>query len=88
MRFYGGYTLDSLREIEAPDLDLLYRCIDIIEAQETLRLFKVTDWPNLKKDRRDKIYRQLSKIAFPFNKKKAITSTEFARIMRDGRAGR
>lgn len=39
---------------------------DVLEAQETLRLFSASDWPNQKKATREKIHKQLHKQAYPF----------------------
>lgn len=39
---------------------------DAIESQEILTRFKASDWPNLKKNDREKIHKQLHKSAYPF----------------------
>lgn len=39
---------------------------DVLEAQETLRDLKASDWPNLKTGSRSQIHRRLHQQAYPF----------------------
>jgi len=39
---------------------------DVLESQETLTQFKASDWPQLKKNDREKLFKQLHKRAYPF----------------------
>lgn len=54
---------------------MMWECITVIEAQEQLKLMNALDWPNMKKDQRQKLHRELHRQAYPSNivKKDYIT---------------
>lgn len=47
------------------DIDTLWEAITSIEAQEQLKLMNALDWPNMKKEQRQKRHRELYKQAYP-----------------------
>lgn len=46
-------------------LEKFWQGITIIEAQEQLKMMSVMDWPNMKKDKRQKAHKELHKQAYP-----------------------
>lgn len=63
------------------------RCIDVIESQEMLKLFKVQDWQNMKDAQRSKLHRDLQKRAYPAiikEEKKALSTKDLASILNQG----
>ncbi len=54
-----------------------------IEAQEQLKLMTVADWPNMKKQTRSKVHRELFKQAYPseVRKKNYITPEELQKVL-------
>lgn len=60
----------------------LWECITMIEAQEQLKNLSALDWPNMKKESRNKMHRDLMKKAYPFSKqKKSITASDLAKML-------
>lgn len=55
-----------------------YMAIDTIEAQETLLKLTVADYPNGKKDQRQKVYKEIHKKAYQHMPKKEITTADLA----------
>lgn len=78
----------SLTPFEVDELDIetahyLWESITIIEARESLRQLQISDYPHLKKDRRQKLHRELSKQAYPatFKEKKKISLEDMAKLL-------
>ena len=65
MRFYPGYTLKALSELPKRTLDVMWEAITIIEAQDQLSLLSALDWPNMKKQKRQEVHRDLFRKAYP-----------------------
>ena len=65
MRFYPGYTLKTLSELPKRTLDVMWEAITIIEAQDQLSLLSALDWPNMKKQKRQEVHRDLFRKAYP-----------------------
>lgn len=62
----------------------LFNAINVVEAQETLRLMLVADWPNLNKNDRKRIDKDLRKQAYPIQSKregKALSNDQIATIL-------
>lgn len=55
--------------------------IEVLESQETLANFKSNDWPHLKRNDREKMHRQLHKMAYPseWSNTKALSLEEAAK---------
>lgn len=58
------------------DFNSYWDMISKIEAQEMLKLLKVQDWSYQKMPEREKMHRDLSKIAYP-EKNKSMTLDEY-----------
>jgi hypothetical protein len=62
----------------------LQESIPAIRAQETIAALKVADWPNMKKEARSKLYRDLNKLANPSilrEEPKALTTQDLAALL-------
>jgi len=55
----------------------------MIEAQEQLKSFNVADWPNMKKQQRQKLHKELHRQAYPnsFSKKNLITAQDLQKML-------
>jgi hypothetical protein len=58
-----------------------YREIDTLEAQEMLRGFQVSTYPNLKDESRSKLYKSVRKIAFPNEKQKIVSFDDIDKVL-------
>lgn len=65
MRFYPAYNLKELAELPKRTLDVMWEAITIIEAQDQLALLSALDWPNLKKNKRQEMHREVYRKAYP-----------------------
>lgn len=43
----------------------MWECVTMIEAQEQLKLMNALDFPNMKKSQRQKIHKDLHRLAYP-----------------------
>lgn len=62
----------------------MFEAISAIEAQETLNAMSVTDWPNLQKNDRNKLFKDLRKKAYPIESTrngKALSNEQIATIL-------
>ena len=76
-----------LVDYEAETLNKMWQAITVIEAQEQLKLLNALDWPNMKKENRTKLHKELSKLAYPDSKvKKSITTKDLSKLL-GGRNG-
>lgn len=57
-------------------LDKMWEAITMIEAQEQLKQLSVMDWPNMKKDKRQKMHKELHRQAYP----KSMTAKNYITI--------
>jgi hypothetical protein len=64
-------------------VESLWECITVIEAQEQLRLYKIQDWTNSKANHRNKEHRRLSEIAYPreFRQKNYVSVTDLKKVL-------
>jgi len=63
---------------------MLSKCIEVIEAQETMLQLKVADFPMMKDEARKKLYQGLKRQAFPSTingEAKPITTEELAKFL-------
>lgn len=59
-------------ELENYDKETLigmWQAITVLEAQDQLRMMGLMDWPNMKKNNRQKIHRDLHRLAYPSSAK-------------------
>ena len=65
------------------DIDELWQCITIIEAQEQLKVFQANDWPNMSRGKREQEHKRLHSLAYPntIQEKKSITVEDLKRIL-------
>ena len=75
MHFYNGIDVDSMDIFEFKQL---WNAITMIEAQEMLSQLCITDYPHLKKHKRQQIHRKLSALAYPERKKELMSTREIA----------
>lgn len=60
----------------------LWECITMIEAQEQLKMMNSLDWPNLKKEQRKNLHKDLYKQAYPdaLKKKNYVSIDDLKRL--------
>lgn len=84
MRFYGI----SLAEVQSMDFDdamMLLKASETLEARENISALKIGDWPNMTKQARGKLFRDLNKLANPSmikEERKPLTTEDLARLIR------
>lgn len=85
-RFYPAYKIDDLANLPKRTLDIMWECITVIEAQDQLKSFNISDWPNMKKAQRQKLHKELYRQAYPasLRKKNKITADDFAKMLGGG----
>jgi len=61
----------------------LWQAITVIEAQEQLKQMSVADWPNMKKQQRSKVHKELFSKAYPseVRKKNYITPEQLQKVL-------
>ena len=62
-----------------------FEAITVIEAQNFLADLTKADYPNLKKEDRRKIHREMHNKAYPYEEQKPVSAKEMARILSHGR---
>ena len=72
-------------ELDTNTYELLYKAIEPLEAQELLVSMKVSDWPNIKKEDRQKIHRSVYRSAYKTSQEKVVTTEDFAAIINSNR---
>jgi len=82
-RFYPAYKIDDLVNLPDRQLGIMWQAITVIEAQEQLKQMSVADWPNMKKNSREKIHKELFQKAYPKDqsKKNFITPQQLQKIL-------
>lgn len=80
--FYSGYTIAELGNVPKRTLDIMWECITIIEAQDQLKTMTSLDWPNMKKNQRQQLHRELYKQAYPssIKQKNYVDMNDFKRM--------
>ena len=83
MRFYPSYKLDDLAKLPKRTLDVMWEAITIIEAQDQLSLLSALDWPNMKKQKRQELHRDLFRKAYPssLREKNYVSVEDLQRIV-------
>ena len=79
-RFYGISPIEAGR-MPIDEFEDYYQAITILEARETLKDLRVSDWPHQSKDDRKQFHRELHKMAFPDVKSKPMTLDELRGIL-------
>jgi hypothetical protein len=83
MRFYG-LSLDQVYGMENEAVMMLFGALIALEAQENLTHLRVQDWPNMKKEARTKLFKDLNKLANPSivnEEQKALTTEDLAALL-------
>lgn len=63
-----------------------FHCINILRARERLIDNQVASWPHMDKNRRSNLHKKILKEAdIVNNEHKAVTASDLARILKDGR---
>lgn len=73
--------MDDIANMNLKTFETFYNNIEMLQAQELLVSFQAGDYPHLKNDSRDKLYRQIRKTAYPFEKQKVLTGEEIERFL-------
>lgn len=60
------------------------KAIEILEAQETLQMFTVGDFPHMKNDDRRALHRKVHKTAYPTTYARSITPLQLAELLKAG----
>jgi hypothetical protein len=62
---------------------MMWQAITVFEAQEQLRTLTCLDWPNMKKNQRQKLHKELYKLAYPaeIRNKNYISVQDLQRIV-------
>lgn len=86
MAFFYNWTDDQIRSLDIDSFDQYWRAIECIEAQNILKLFDVSAWPTMKKSSKEKLHKQLFKIAYPasVNEVKQVSNAELAKFLSGG----
>jgi hypothetical protein len=66
--YFYNYSLNDLSRMDALTFNKHVVAMERIEAMNHLKELKVSDFPQMKSDARDKYHRQISKKAFPNRK--------------------
>lgn len=83
MRFYG-ISLEDVHGMDNEAVNMLFQALIALEAQENLTLLRVQDWPNMKKEARSKLFKDLNKIANPSivkEERKALSTQDLAALL-------
>jgi hypothetical protein len=83
MRFYG-LSLEQIYGMENEAVMMLFSALIALEAQENLTNLRVQDWPNIKKEARSKLFKDLNKLANPSivkEEQKALTTEDLAALL-------
>jgi hypothetical protein len=83
MRFFS-LSLNDVYQLDHEEFLMLSDALHSLEAQESISLLRVEDWPNMKKEARTKLYRDLNKIANPSilrEEPKALTTQDLAALL-------
>lgn len=84
MRFYG-LSLEDVYAMDHSDSLMLLKALEAIEARESIADLRVQDWPNLKKEARSKLFRDLNKRANPNmmkEERRPLTTEDLAALIR------
>jgi hypothetical protein len=83
MHFYPAYKLDELAGLPKRTLEVMWECITIIEAQNQLKDLTSLDFPNMKKPQRQKLHKELYKLAYPSDvrSKNYITADDLKKLV-------
>lgn len=86
MRFYS-LSPNELFNSDSETINQMFLSIPAIEAHEQLLAFRVADFPMMKTEARQKLFRSLNKLANPpiiKEEPKALTTEDLAKILNKG----
>lgn len=72
--------------IHNDDLEILFKCIPMLQAQEALVGIKIAEYPNLKAEAKRKLFKDLKKQANPQilkSEARPITMAEIAKLLKE-----
>lgn len=75
--------MEEIETVDSERVESLWQAITVIEAQEQLKQMSIADWPNMKKQQRSKIHKELFKQAYPseIRKKNYITPEDLGKVL-------
>lgn len=88
MRFYG-MSLKQYRTLTMEDCEGLWQAITVLEAREELLRLHAMDWPNTKKEHRNRRHRELKVQGYPPHlsqevQGRQVSTAEFAAFIASG----
>lgn len=72
--------MEDLANMTLVDFESYYQNIETLQAQEALIAFQVSDYPHLKSESRDKVYKKARRQAFPWEKEKVVQLDDIERL--------
>jgi len=85
LAFFYGWTPQVIDELDYPTAFEYFNAIEVIEAQNAILGIRVSSYPHMKDDGRNKIMKELNRIAFPFGDDKPLMSTDdFFKVINGG----
>lgn len=79
LAWFYGWSIEDIKNLEQDDAHDWYAAITQIEAQQTLLLLKIQDWPDMKKESRSTWHKELHRMAYPATHKELVSTEELAR---------
>jgi hypothetical protein len=82
-RFYS-LKPDDILNLDQDIFLALVNSMPAIEAQETMQALKAADWPNMKKEARNRLFKDLNKRANPIKmdkEEKPLTTADLAALL-------
>jgi hypothetical protein len=79
-----GMGLCDINNLSIDEFHEFSECANVLEARELLMKLRAADWPNMHKNERAKLWKELHKKAYPEsykNNKRVLTTKELASIL-------
>ena len=86
IRFYG-MSLEQIYALDHEEYLMLFKASETLQARENIVSLRIEDWPNMKKEARSKLFRDLNKLANPSilrEEGKPLTAENLAAILNRG----
>lgn len=71
-----GYTIEYVRSLPESEFIMLLEAANVLQARDKLFQLNASDYPQLKKEPRKKLFKQISKVAFPRDESKIQSTSE------------